>query len=70
MQETPFNPVRKREELKAQRKLLFRRFLRNPQDTRLALKIKIIDDQIAACTEQIERERKSEFTPTTFPQIQ
>jgi len=70
MQETPFNPVRKREELKAQRKLLFRRFLRNPQDTRLALKIKIIDDQIAACTEQIERKRQSELTSTTFPQIQ
>jgi len=66
MQETPFNPVRKREELKAQRKLLFRRFLRNPQDTRLALKIKIIDDQIAACTEQMERQRKPELSSTRF----
>jgi hypothetical protein len=59
MQETRFNAVRKREELKAHRKLLFRRFLRNPQDTSLALKIKIIDDQVAACTEQMEPERKA-----------
>ncbi len=47
MQATPFNTMRKREELKAQRNLLFERFLRNPLDTGLALKIKIIDDQVA-----------------------
>jgi len=48
---------RKREELKAKRNLLFKRFLKNPLDTRLALKIKIIDDQVAECTEQMERKR-------------
>jgi hypothetical protein len=58
MQATPFNTTRKREELKAQRNLLFERFLRNPLDTGLALKIKIIDDQVAACAEQMEQERK------------
>jgi hypothetical protein len=59
MQATPFNAMTKREELKAQRNLLFKRFLRNPQDTRLALKIKLIDDQVAACAEQMEQERKA-----------
>jgi hypothetical protein len=67
MQETPFNPTRKREELKAERKLLFQRFLRNPLDTSLALKIKSIDDQIAASDEQLERERAVELNSTRFP---
>lgn len=55
MQVTPSNTVTKREELKAQRNLLFRQFLRNPKETHLALKIKIIDDQVAACAEKMER---------------
>ena len=67
MQETPFNPMRKREELKAQRNLLFERFLRNPVDTSLALKIKIIDDQVAACDEQMERKREAEVSSMRFP---
>jgi len=66
MQETPFIPLRKHEELKAQRNLLFRQFSRNPQDTGLALKIKLIDDQIAAWAEQMARERKAERSPTRF----
>ena len=50
--------ARKRcEELKEKRKLLFQQFLKNPLDTRLALKIKIIDDQIAECTVQMEQKR-------------
>jgi hypothetical protein len=67
MQETPFNPLRKREELKAERNLLFERFLRNPRDTSLALKIKIIDDQVAACDEQMERKREAEASSMRFP---
>jgi hypothetical protein len=59
MQHTPFNAMRKREELKAHRNLLFKRFLRNPLDICLALKIKTIDDQVAAYVEQIEQERKA-----------
>jgi hypothetical protein len=59
MSETPINARRKRDELKAKRNLLFQRFLENPRDTRLALKIKIIDDQVAQCTEQMERNRES-----------
>jgi hypothetical protein len=67
MQATPFNSMRKREELKAQRKLLFERFLRNPLDTSLALQIKTIDDQVAACAEQMERERKAELRSALRP---
>jgi len=62
MQATPFNTMKEREELKAQRNLLFERFLRNPQDTCLALEIKLIDDQVAACAEQMEQERKAELS--------
>jgi len=51
MQETPIDSTRKREELKAKRNLLFRRFLQNPLETHLALEIKIIDDQVAECSE-------------------
>jgi len=53
MHETPIDAMRKREELKAKRTLLFRRFLQNPLETRLALEIKAIDDQVAECTELI-----------------
>ena len=67
MQATPFNAMGKREELKAQRNLLFKCFLRNPLDTSLALKIKIIDDQIAASVEQMEREREVELNSIRFP---
>ena len=51
MQETPIDALRKRDELKAKRALLFQRFLKNPLETHLALEIKIIDDQVAECTE-------------------
>jgi hypothetical protein len=50
----------KREELKAKRNLLFEPFLKNPVHTRLALEIKIIDDQIVECTKQMERNRETE----------
>jgi hypothetical protein len=59
MSETAINARRKREELKAKRNLLFQRFLENPRETRLALKIKIIDDQVGQLTEQMERKRES-----------
>jgi hypothetical protein len=61
MQETPINAMRKREELTAKRNLLFKRFLRNPVDTRLALKIKAIDDQVAECMERMRQNRKRRF---------
>ena len=50
--------LRKRKlELKAMRKPLFERYEQNPNNTSLVLEIKIVDDQIAECTKQIERER-------------
>ena len=45
----------RRDQLKAKRKRLFERFVNNPADTHLALEIKIIDDQVAECTQQMER---------------
>ena len=47
---------RKRQDLKNRRAPLFRSFEKTPNDLRLALEIKTIDDQIAECTQQIERE--------------
>jgi hypothetical protein len=47
---------RKREDLKKSRTPLFKRYEKSPSDLRLALEIKIIDDQIAECNQQMERE--------------
>jgi hypothetical protein len=48
---------RKREELKAKRNPLFARLLKDSLDTRLALEIKIIDDLVAECAEQMQEGR-------------
>ena len=61
MQATPINPTRKREELKAERNLLFKRFLKNPTDTHLALRIKSIDDQVAECSELMRQKKKRRY---------
>ena len=53
MLETVTDVKQKRDELKAKRNLLFKRFLRKPANTYLALEIKTIDDQIAECTAQM-----------------
>jgi len=50
---------RKREVLKNRRIPLFKRYENSPGDLRLALEIKLIDDQIAECTQQIECENRS-----------
>jgi len=44
----------KRAALRARRKPLFAWYEKNPNDTRLVLEIKDIDDQIAECTREIE----------------
>jgi hypothetical protein len=44
-------------ELKARRRPLFDWYEKNPNDTSLVLEIKIVDDQIAECNRQIERQR-------------
>jgi hypothetical protein len=53
--EAAIEEKRKREELKAKRDLLFERYLKHPMDIRLALEIKIIDDQLAVDTKQPKR---------------
>ena len=54
----------KLEELIARRKSLFEEFEKNPQRLHLSLEIKIIDDQIAECNEQIrlEKNTRTRFT--------
>lgn len=59
MLETAINEKRKREELKGKRDLLFERYLKHPMDTRLALEIKIIDDQLAGPAPQMNRKTRS-----------
>jgi hypothetical protein len=47
------------QELTRQRKPLSEQFKSNPpKDTHLALELKIIDDQIAECNQQIQAHRK------------
>jgi hypothetical protein len=44
--------------LKAKRNKAFEQLVKNPQDTSLALEIKLVDDQIAECIKQFDRKRK------------
>ena len=53
--ETAIDEKSKREKLKAKRNLLFEKYLKNPDDTQRALEIKLIDDQVAEITKQIDR---------------
>jgi hypothetical protein len=55
LEATVVDERKKRKELTAKRNLLFAQYLKNPQDTRLALEIKLIDDQVALSIEQTER---------------
>src|ERR1700680_2688329 len=45
-------------ELRDKRKPISERFRTNPSHTRLALELKIIDDQIAECNQQIQADRR------------
>jgi hypothetical protein len=45
--DTALDEKKKREALKAKRNLLFDEYLKSPWDTRLALEIKLMDDQVA-----------------------
>ena len=49
-----------RGQLKTKRNLLFEEFLGNPSNTRLAIEIRLIDDQIAELTKQLVPEQKVE----------
>jgi hypothetical protein len=48
------------QELRDKRKPLSERFENNPNDTHLALELKIIDDQIAECNQQIRGDRRKQ----------
>jgi hypothetical protein len=49
----------KRDRLRNKRGPLFENYLKNSYDIRLALEIKVIDDQIAECTEHLVEENKN-----------
>jgi hypothetical protein len=48
-----------RDQLKAKRDLLLDEYSRQPMNTRLAIEIRLIDDQVAALTERLVEQRKS-----------
>jgi hypothetical protein len=48
------------QELTSQRKPLSARFKSNPEDTHLAVELKIIDDQIAECNQHIQGHRRKQ----------
>lgn len=53
------DPLRTRiDELNGKRKPLSDQFAKNPGNTRLALELKLIDDQIAECNVQIQMGRR------------
>ena len=60
MVEHSIDRKRDRHDLKMARTKLFGQFLRHPKDIRLALAVKIIDGQIANCTERIRKKEENE----------
>ena len=48
---------KRKQELKARRKPLFDWYEKNPDDTSLVLEIRIVDDEIAKCNQEIESQR-------------
>jgi hypothetical protein len=59
MVENSINRKKACDELKIERAKLFKQFSEHPKDTRLALTIKIIDNQIADCAEWIRTKNTS-----------
>jgi hypothetical protein len=59
MAENSIDRQKVRHDLKIARTKLFEQRLKHPKDARLALAVKIIDDQIANCTEWIRTKEKS-----------
>jgi len=51
MREATNDEMAIRERLKAKRNRLFKEFFENPMNTRLAIKIRVIDDRVAEITE-------------------
>jgi hypothetical protein len=59
MQKLLPNKTETRAQLKSKRDLLFEEYSKNPMNSRLAIEIKLIDDQIAELTEDQFQKRKS-----------
>ena len=56
----PITDKRKtRDQLKTKRNLLLEEYSKNPMNTRLAIEIKLLDDQIAEVSEQLVQQRKA-----------
>jgi hypothetical protein len=51
---------KKRNDLKTKRDSLFETYAKDPQNFHLAREIKEIDDEIAACAQHVEQERRAE----------
>ena len=47
------------EQLVGRRRPLSAQFEKNPSDTHLAVELRIIDDQIAECNQQLQTDRKN-----------
>jgi hypothetical protein len=63
MIETTVEEKKKRDDLKVERNQLFERYLQHPMDTRLALEIKLIDDQLAEATAPSTAKNRGGFPP-------
>ena len=61
MQKPTSDEKKTRNQLKAKRDLLLEEYSRQPMNTRLAIEIRLIDDQVAALTERLVEQRKSEI---------
>ena len=59
MRETTIEEKRRRKDLKDKRDLLFERYLKQPMNTRMALEIKLIDDQLAEEAKPSGKPRKT-----------
>jgi len=55
--------------LRAKRKTLWRRFEDNPNEIRLAAKIRLIDDQIAQLNQQMDMNNIDDSEVATVPKI-
>jgi hypothetical protein len=54
-----YNGNQGRQELKSKRERLYKLFLKNPMETRLAVEIKVIDDQLVGRPEQTTSSKDS-----------
>jgi len=62
MQEATNDEMAIRERLKARRNRLLKEFFKNPVNTRLAIKIRLIDDRVAEITEHQQTRQSSAET--------